>query len=60
MDHDVDVIGIVEGACAAFECGVVERPFRRGGFPDQLCEIAAIFCVTFAAAIRGEVELIPQ
>ena len=40
VDHDGDVVRIVEGGRAALEGGVVELPFRRGELPDQLGEVA--------------------
>ena len=59
VDHDRDVIGIVEGSGAALEGGVVEAPLRRGELPDQPGEIARVFLVAGAAALGGEVILVP-
>ena len=44
VDHDGDVIRIVEGRGAAIERRVVELPFGRGDLPDQLGEFAAGIC----------------
>src|SRR5690348_4156321 len=45
MDHDADMIGIVEGGGAALEGGLVEVPFGRSELPDELREIMAVFVV---------------
>ena len=36
VDHDGDMIRVVEGRRAAFKSGVIEIPLRRGELPDQL------------------------
>ena len=36
VDHDGDMIRVVEGRRAAIESGVIEIPLRRGELPDQL------------------------
>jgi hypothetical protein len=36
MDHDRDMIRIVESFRAAIEGGIIEMPFRRSEPPDQL------------------------
>ena len=59
VDHDVDVIRIVEGRRAAIERGVVEVPLRRGELPDELRELAPVFVVAGPAALGGEIELVP-
>ena len=59
VDHDGDMIGIVEGRGGALERGVVEIPLRRGELPDQLGEVAPVFLVARPAAFGGEVILIP-
>src|SRR5262249_57355312 len=59
VDHDGNVIGVVEGGGAAVERGVVELPLRGRQLPDELREIAPVFVVAGAAALRGEVELVP-
>ncbi len=38
MDHDADVIQIVEERCGAIERGIIEVPFRRTVLPDELCK----------------------
>lgn len=35
VDHDGDMVGVVEGRRAALESGVIEIPLRRGEPPDQ-------------------------
>jgi hypothetical protein len=53
MDHDADMIGIVERLRGAIECGIVKIPFRRGELPDQLCEIVPVFLIAVPAALGG-------
>src|SRR5690348_16630681 len=59
MDHDADVIWIVERHGTPLECCIVEIPPRRSSLPDELREIASIFVVAGPAAVRGEIELVP-
>src|ERR1700730_15725941 len=49
VDHDADVIGIVERGCTARECGVVEAPLRGSALPDEFRELTSIFLVTRSA-----------
>src|SRR5713226_3829016 len=53
MDHDADVIRIVEGRCTAIEGCVIEIPFRRGGLPDELRKVVPVFVVACPATFRG-------
>lgn len=50
VDHDVDVIGVVEGCRAASEHRVVEGPFRRGRPPDELGKFVPVLFVARASA----------
>src|SRR6266700_752423 len=59
MDHDADMIRIVEGCCAALERGLVEIPFRRSELPDELRKVAPVFLVASLPALGGEVILVP-
>src|ERR1700689_1479296 len=59
VDHDRDVIRVVEGGRAAGERRVVEIPFRRGEPPDELAELAPVRLIPGPAAVGGEVELVP-
>jgi hypothetical protein len=43
VDHDGDVIRIIERRCAAIEHGIVEVPFRRSELPDKLGRIVRYF-----------------
>ena len=45
MDHDADVLRVVEGRCAAIERGINEVPFRRIDLPDEIREFASVFLV---------------
>src|ERR1700759_1560572 len=59
VDDDRDMVGIVEGRRAAGEGGVVEMPLRRGELPDQPVELVAVLLIAGAAALGGEIELVP-
>src|SRR6202041_1106440 len=59
MDHDIDMIRVVEGGRAAIERGVVEIPLRRSDLPDQLRKIVPIFVIAGSAALCREIILIP-
>src|SRR5215212_3271217 len=59
MDHDRNMIRIVEGFRAALECGVVEAPLRRAELPDQLREVVAILVVADPTALGRKIELVP-
>ena len=45
VDHDVDVVRVVERRCAAIEGGIIEVPLRRSQLPDELGEIVTVFGV---------------
>src|ERR671921_1915926 len=59
MDHDADVIRVVEGRRAAIERGIIDVPLRRSGLPNELCKIVPVFLVAGPAAFRGEIVLVP-
>src|SRR5882757_3239365 len=59
MDHDGDMVWILEGRGAAIKRGVIERPFRRCRLPNQLREIVPVIFITLPTALGGEIELIP-
>ena len=59
VNHDRDVIRVVEGLCAALEGRVIEIPLRRSELPDQLGKLAAIHFIAGPAAFGREIELIP-
>jgi hypothetical protein len=59
MDHDVDVIRVVERRGGSIERGIVEVPFRRSGLPNEPGEIAPVLLVTGSAAFGGEIILVP-
>ena len=56
MDHDADMIWIVEGRCAALEGGLVEVPFRRSELPDELRKVVPVFVVAGPAAFSSSLE----
>src|SRR5918994_1927677 len=59
MDHDADVIRVVEGRCAAIERSIIEVPLRRSGLPNELGKVVAVCVVASPAAFRGEIILVP-
>ena len=59
VDHDADVIRVVEGRGAAIERGVIEVPLRRRDLPDELRKVVPVLVVAGAAAFGGEIVLIP-
>ncbi len=60
VNHDADVIRIVEGRGTAIERGVLELPFGRRDLPDELRKGVPVLVVADAAALSGEIELIPS
>ena len=59
MDHDGDVIRVVEGRRGAIERGIIEVPFRRSELPNQLRKIVPVFVVALPAAFGGKIILVP-
>jgi hypothetical protein len=59
VDHNRDMVRIIESLCAAIEGGVIKIPLRRSELPDQLREVATILVVASSAAFGGEIELVP-
>ena len=59
VDHDIDMIGVVECGRGSREGRVVEVPLGRGEPPDQLREFATVFRIARASALGREIELVP-
>ena len=59
MDHDADMIRIVEGRRAALKGGIIEVPFRRSELPDELGKVVPVFLVASPTAFGGKVILVP-
>src|SRR3712207_734946 len=59
MDHDADVIRIVEGRGGAVKRGIIEVALRRGELPDELGKVVPVFVVADPAAFGGKVILVP-
>jgi hypothetical protein len=59
MDHDHDVIGVVERRCAAIEGRIVEVLLRRSELPNELIEIAPVLVVPGSATFGCKIELVP-
>src|SRR5438270_13219451 len=56
VDHNGDVVRIIERRCRAIERGIIELPLRRSKLPDQLVESVCVFCVAPLATFGGEIE----
>src|SRR5262245_22658230 len=59
MDHDADVIRVIERGGASGKDRIIEMPLRRGDLPNEPRKVVAIFLVTQSAPFGGEVELVP-
>src|SRR5262249_24663139 len=59
MDHDADVIRVVEGRGTTIERGIIEVPLRRRELPNELREVVSISVVAGPAALGGKVILVP-
>src|SRR5262245_233348 len=59
MDHDCNVIRIVEGRCATIERRIIEVPLRRSKLPNELRKIVPVFVVACPAAFGGKIKLVP-
>src|SRR5262245_18858821 len=59
MDHDTDMIRVVEGCSAALERRIIEVPLRRSELPDELVKIMPVFFVASAAAFGRKIKLVP-
>src|SRR6266498_186028 len=59
VDHDLDVIRVVERRRAAIERGIFEVPLRRSGPPNELREVAPVVVVTDPSPFSCKVVLVP-
>jgi hypothetical protein len=59
VNHDRDVIRVVEGRRCAIECSVVKVPIRRSDLPNKLRKVVAVFVVAEHAAFGGKIILVP-
>src|SRR3546814_10503483 len=59
VDHDANMIRIVERCRTASEGGIVEVPFRRSQLPDKLRKLLPVPCVAGLAPFGGEIVLVP-
>src|SRR5438874_1932457 len=59
VDHDADMIRVVERLCRPFERRVVKPPGGRRRLPDEPRKRRAVLVVPGAATVRGEVVLVP-
>jgi hypothetical protein len=59
MDHDADMIRVVEGRGAALEGGLVKGPCGRSGLPDAFRKVVPVSLVAGPAALGGKVKIVP-
>src|SRR5207244_8576447 len=59
MDHDTDVVRVIEGRCRAIERRIGELPFRRCKLPDQLVGVPSVLDDTMLPEFGHEIDLIP-
>ncbi len=59
VNHDSDVIRIVEGCRGAIEGGIVEVPFGRRDLPNELREVVPVLVVSGPATLSSKVLLVP-
>src|SRR5947208_8772509 len=59
VNHQGDVIRVVERLRSPIERRIVELPLWRGCPPDQPGKLVAVVLVACAAAFRGEIVLVP-
>jgi hypothetical protein len=57
MDHDADVVRVVEGRCGAIERGLIEVPFRGIGLPDEFGQIASVCVQTSLSWLQSDLLL---
>jgi hypothetical protein len=58
MDHDADIVRVVEGRCGAIKRGIIEVPLRRIDLPDELRKFALVCVVARPAAFGGKIILV--
>src|SRR3974377_676622 len=59
VDHDADVIRVIERGRGAIERGVVEFPLRRSELPNEPRKIVTVFVVAGPPPSGGKIILIP-
>src|SRR6202050_3874171 len=59
IDHDGNVVRIVEGRRSAIKRGFIEVPFRRSELPNEFREVMSVFFVAGPATVRGKIILVP-
>ena len=59
VNHDCDMIRVVERLCATLEGRVIEIPLRRSELPDQFGKFATVHFVAGPATLGRKIELIP-
>ena len=60
VQHDVDIVGIVEGHRGTFQRGVIEVPVRRVARPDHFGDFAPVGGETGSATLGQEVVEVPE
>src|SRR6266478_2244618 len=59
MDHEADMIRIVEVRGTALERSIVEDPLWRSNLPNEFRKVVPVFIVADPASFRGKIILVP-
>src|SRR5215831_12969103 len=59
MNHDADVIRVVERCSTALERCTIKPPLRRRELPDESRKIVPVLVVAGPAALGGKIVLVP-
>src|ERR1051326_263840 len=59
VNHDLNMIRILEGHRTPIERGIVEVPVWRSELPNELGKIVSIFFIAGPAAFGRKIELVP-
>ena len=57
VNHEGDVIRIVDGCRCALECGIIEVLLERGDLPNELRKIAAVFVIAGSGTLSSKIVL---
>src|SRR5258707_1218504 len=57
MDHNADMVGIVECRRGAIERGGIEVPLRGSELPNEFRKVTPVFLVAGTTAFSGEIDV---
>src|SRR5271165_6793952 len=49
VNHDADMVWVIEGGCTTLESGIVEIPLRRSALPGEFGKVVPVFIVACSA-----------